>query len=238
MYGTVSSIDPGRTESTFALICVCIWSCYLCDAVWRRNLTLMRCPHAMPTMPVRLCSSHVWNGAVLTLDAWWTGSMFGFVLMCVWIWSWHGCSMQYDVAISPWCAVQTHYYDGDNVMFIECMHDNMSCWLCTTRRCVCVCMCVYVLCTYVCVYAWVLVCAWIWMCYSCSMQCEVVMSSWCTNQIHYIGDGRFASTFVERCYYVGLDEQEVSLYWSVFGFEHVIRVRCEVVTLIMLWCAV
>ena len=81
------------------------------------------------------------------------------VLVCAWIWSCYSCSMQYEVVISPWCAVQIHrvHYNGDDgcaFMFVECMK---RCRIGPGRT----------------GSAFVLVCACIWSCYSCSMRCSM-----------------------------------------------------------------
>ena len=76
---------------------------------------------------VRLWSLNVWNGVVLTHPGQ-TDRMF--VLVCACIWNCYWCWIQYEVVISPWCAVQIHYNGDDDyicvyvrcwLMLVECM---------------------------------------------------------------------------------------------------------------------
>ena len=59
-----------------------------------------------------------------------------------------------------------------------------------------------------------LVCAWIWSCYSC------LLSKYNTTSMMV-----FLRLWWRNAVMLTLDEQLVSLYWSVFEFEDVIRVR-------------
>ena len=74
----------------------------------------------MAMTAVRLSSLHVWNHLVLALDEqrvrlYWCVLEFEA--------SWYCCSMQYEVLMSPSCAVQIHYNgdDGSVFIFVECV---------------------------------------------------------------------------------------------------------------------
>ena len=127
----------------------------------------------------RLPSLHVWNGVVLALDEQWVCFYWcGFL-----IWSCYSCSMQCEVVLSPSCTVQIHY-NGDSrstFIFVEWME---RCRVGPGRT----------------GGTFVLLCAWIWSCYSCSMQCEVVISPSCTVYIHHNGAARSVYIYL-RCIY-------------------------------------
>ena len=121
---------------------------------------------------VRSRPFYVWNGVVLATGEQGVRLCLNLIRLLAldasWIWSYyHLLSMRYELVILPGCAVQTNYNgdDGCALTFAECMK-NRRFWR-TDRT------------------FFVLVCAWIWNCYSCSMQYEVVISfSFCYIKYH------------------------------------------------------
>ena len=198
MYGTVSRW-PWTNRWC---VCIGVWLdsklLFVFDTVLDRILTLMCCSNTRPcrwrlciyfrSMKMERC--RVPPGRTART----------FVLVFAWIWRCCSCSMQYEVVIVPWCVVQIHYNvdDGCTFVFVECMarYSVGAGWTART---------------------FVLVCAWIWRCYSWSMQCEVTISPWCVSKYTTMSMTAVCLCSLNICHGVvlALDEQAVRLYWCV-----------------------
>ena len=198
-------VGRGRTESTFVLLRAWIRSCCSCSIQCEVVISPSCAVHIHYNGDSR--STFIFVAYMRCVDPGRTGCTF--VLPCAWIWSCYSCSMQCEVIISPSFAVQMHY-NGDGrstFIFIE--------WMQRCRvdpgRTGC---------------AFALLCARICNCYSCSMQCDVVILPSFAVQIHYnVMLGSHLSSLNEwNGFALALDEQKVRLYCCVVEFEAVICV--------------
>ena len=171
----------------------------------RSNLTRICCPRLMATTTVHWCSLNAWNGVVLT-HAPWTNRMYVCIGLCLN----SKLSLLFDAIwgiIALGRTVRTHNNgnDGFVIMFVECIWNGVV--LTPTGRIES---------------KFLLIRAWIWSCYWCSMQYAVVMSAWRRAvRIHNINDDGCALILAEcmgrRCVVLTLDEQVVRLYWCVLA---------------------
>ena len=145
-------VGPGRTGGAcFICVCLNLKLLFVLDAVWGRNLTLVCCPNTL-RWRWRLRSLNVFHDSVLALDE---QQVRLYYCLCAWIWIWtcYSCSIQYDIIISPARMYVMSKYTkmvmtAVRFMFVERCHIGTG----QTGG------------------TFLLVCAWIWSCYSCSMQ--------------------------------------------------------------------
>ena len=104
------------------------------------------------------------------------------------------------------CSPNTLKYRWRLCVYVRCMYDTVSCFLWTNRWCV---------------YGWTR------RCYSCPIRYEFTITRWCPVQLPCNRDGGCAFMFVDAWHGVTLtlNKQMVRLFWWVFEFETIIRVR-------------
>ena len=139
-------VIPGQIECTFVLLRVRL-NCavlFMIDAVWGHPYVLSKYT-TMAMTALHALTFVLWmygTVVMLALDEQHV-RLHCYVRACIWR---HYCfGMQYEVVISPSCAVQIHCNDDDDgstlILFVECM-ERVLCWPWTNSAYVCIAVCV------------------------------------------------------------------------------------------------